>query len=977
MGTESQGSTVFAELRPVSFSPPRRVVPPVQSNGLSNTTEANPDAFLTSIRVSPSYKKPSASLLEDWTDDEEPEGIQENRDLVTSIPEDGLFDFNEPASGSRRSSGRKRKLVRRVVDALEEPFEEEDVEDSGDEWRMSEGDEEEEEDEAGSPPLKRRGTDMDMPDITSSPSSVKFNPRALPLAERVAEILATNSSLRRAGSSSSRYRPPTPPPDEAGSPPLKRRGTDMDMPDITSSPSSVKFNPRALPLAERVAEILATNSSLRRAGSSSSRYRPPTPPPVEFMRSKRTPRKSILKPPEMSGIRRSAENRVRFRAEAAEETEASAAEVPEEEEEEDSTEEPLPKETAFVTTRPPAPLVQAARRLRAPTEAEKRRDRLFRRHAPPLNEPNVRTSTTRVSQMSSAAQSVLQKQLEELLTPARLKSEEEGLTPRRRVRRKRSDTTVTFFGGKARNPKRRRGGGASMRGRGGVQYIVPHEEYEHESEYGSEYDGQNEGAQRPEEEYEYEEQTHGAQNGTGAEDEAGEVKEEEAGVEKALGRRRLIGPRSSSHSKLLPYSPVLPADSCLINCDIQSVSPAPWRMPRPSSSPTVSPLRSGSGGGSVSPSLTRSSSDSKDVAKKLTFYFQIGLVRDVVSTDPSQLTLRTLKELACSFIASKFPDNGLVRLQERLHLFIHDSNSPHVLVYINSAAEVVEDALVEIVLSAAIPPEETASQMRPHQVSIHSYRSPTFCDYCGDMLFGLVKQGVQCDGCGKNFHKRCLPKDSAYSEADSSKSQVTSASVSVRLGPPEGRRRGERSGRAASLRIPHTWEVHSFAKPTFCNACKKLLVGFLKQGLQCRDCKLNVHKKVCPQNIIQDCSVGENNGMAKSPTVESFGAATSSTGSFLGVPRFGGRSPSGRRSEGETTEEDDLSDSELGAGTLEAPSPAGDGSREPVLVDARESSNIPLQRIVQSVRHTKKKASQVLKEGWMVHFTNREKEVKR
>lgn len=34
-------------------------------------------------------------------------------------------------------------------------------------------------------------------------------------------------------------------------------------------------------------------------------------------------------------------------------------------------------------------------------------------------------------------------------------------------------------------------------------------------------------------------------------------------------------------------------------------------------------------------------------------------------------------------------------------------------------------------------------------------------------------------------------------------------------------------------------------------------------------------------------------------------------------------------------------------------------------------------RIVQSVKHTKKRGSKVLKEGWMVHFTNKDKTVKR
>lgn len=40
------------------------------------------------------------------------------------------------------------------------------------------------------------------------------------------------------------------------------------------------------------------------------------------------------------------------------------------------------------------------------------------------------------------------------------------------------------------------------------------------------------------------------------------------------------------------------------------------------------------------------------------------------------------------------------------------------------------------------------------------------------------------------------------------------------------------------------------------------------------------------------------------------------------------------------------------------------------------SSNIPLMRIVQSVKHTKRRGSKVLKEGWMVHFTNKDSTVR-
>lgn len=36
------------------------------------------------------------------------------------------------------------------------------------------------------------------------------------------------------------------------------------------------------------------------------------------------------------------------------------------------------------------------------------------------------------------------------------------------------------------------------------------------------------------------------------------------------------------------------------------------------------------------------------------------------------------------------------------------------------------------------------------------------------------------------------------------------------------------------------------------------------------------------------------------------------------------------------------------------------------------SNNIPLMRVVQSVKHTKRKSSTVMKEGWMVHYTSKD-----
>uniref|UniRef100_A0A673MYQ9 Serine/threonine-protein kinase n=1 Tax=Sinocyclocheilus rhinocerous TaxID=307959 RepID=A0A673MYQ9_9TELE len=343
----------------------------------------------------------------------------------------------------------------------------------------------------------------------------------------------------------------------------------------------------------------------------------------------------------------------------------------------------------------------------------------------------------------------------------------------------------------------------------------------------------------------------------------------------------------------------------------------------------------------------------------VSFMIQIGLTRESVLL-PQTADLAYIKQISCSIVDQKFPECGFYGIYDKILLFKHDTSSNNILQLVKAVSDIQEGDLVEVVLSAAATSEDF--QIRPHALNVHSYRAPAFCDHCGEMLFGLVRQGLKCDGCGLNYHKRCafsIPNNCSgarkrrlsttsltssqslrLSTAESLSSLNSSVTTTEPRTPSEARR--FYTGRPVHLdkilmtkvKVPHTFAVHSYTRPTVCQYCKRLLRGLFRQGLQCKDCKFNCHKR-CAYKVPNDClgeTLGNDNEYSdtdKSSLMDDSDEACSIPGSFSPDSNQHGAS--------------------------------GD-----------QSANIPLMRVVQSIRQTTRRSSTAIKEGWMVHYSNKD-----
>uniref|UniRef100_A0A8C5GLR5 Serine/threonine-protein kinase n=1 Tax=Gouania willdenowi TaxID=441366 RepID=A0A8C5GLR5_GOUWI len=361
-----------------------------------------------------------------------------------------------------------------------------------------------------------------------------------------------------------------------------------------------------------------------------------------------------------------------------------------------------------------------------------------------------------------------------------------------------------------------------------------------------------------------------------------------------------------------------------------------------------------SNGSHSAPSPTNSRSSFHGVS----FLLQIGLTRETVNLEASDLSLSAVKDLVCSIVDQKFPECGFFGMYDK-----------SCCSRLTSVEDIHEGDLIEVVLSAQATVEDF--QIRPHALYVHSYKAPTFCDYCGEMLWGLVRQGLKCEGCGLNYHKRCafkIPNNcTGVRKRRLSNVSLPGPSLSVprphllkgysilpqqRSHQEAGKRILSWSGRPiwmdrmekTRVKVPHTFAIHTYTRPTICQYCKRLLKGLFRQGMQCKD----------PNDIV--FQIPASPGLDSDTTMDTMEVDSSDMD--------GGRSLDD--SEEPSTPEEKMFD-------MDSPFLDREKDEEPIkAISPSTSSNIPLMRVVQSIKHTKRRSSTMVKEGWMVHYTSRD-----
>ncbi|KAK6994968.1 protein kinase C delta type, partial [Biomphalaria glabrata] len=135
--------------------------------------------------------------------------------------------------------------------------------------------------------------------------------------------------------------------------------------------------------------------------------------------------------------------------------------------------------------------------------------------------------------------------------------------------------------------------------------------------------------------------------------------------------------------------------------------------------------------------------------------------------------------------------------------------------------------------------QQKVHEVKGHQFIAKFFRSPTYCSFCTDFLWGLNKQGYQCQICNCAVHKKCHDKILGKCPGNAKDSRETMM-LTERF----------------NINVPHRFKLYNYMSPTFCDHCGSMLFGLFRQGLKCEVCGINCHKK-CKQFMPNLCGINQ------------------------------------------------------------------------------------------------------------------------
>ncbi|VDD94774.1 unnamed protein product [Enterobius vermicularis] len=130
-------------------------------------------------------------------------------------------------------------------------------------------------------------------------------------------------------------------------------------------------------------------------------------------------------------------------------------------------------------------------------------------------------------------------------------------------------------------------------------------------------------------------------------------------------------------------------------------------------------------------------------------------------------------------------------------------------------------------------------EIRGHQFVATFFRQPTFCSLCSDFMWGLNKQGYQCQLCLTAVHKKCHERMLSQCPG-SAKNTKDTIYLKERF----------------KIDIPHRFKTYNFKSLTFCDHCGSMLYGLFKQGLKCEACGVACHHR-CQRHMPNLCGVNQ------------------------------------------------------------------------------------------------------------------------